>query len=221
MSAKVRPLLCAALEATFRASATKVLRDGTLRFEGEGYRVTIRPSLHPGEFPRVEFSASAHLDHVARALVRLAGSASRPTEDLSLHVRHQQLFGVWGPRHGAALSRRGPAVLEVQGDDYPGLFAQHLRAIVEGEVLPLVRRCAAPEVYDGLLNDDPEAEQPFLDRCQRARRGVAVRWNLGGAGLEALVARYDATLAGWHPAARGDYDAARQAALAAPSNGAL
>ncbi len=51
---RVRPLLVAAMDARFRGVATKVLRDGALRFEGEGYDRALA-EVHP--LARAEYDA--------------------------------------------------------------------------------------------------------------------------------------------------------------------
>lgn len=207
---QVRPLLVAAMDAQFRGLATKVLRDGALRFEGEGYELTVLTSVRSGQYPRLEFVANAHLDHVGELLARVLDRKGAASRDISLHFTHREMFTAWGPAYGETLSRHGPAVLEVMGDDYVGLHAAHLRAILEGEVLPLTRRCADLAAYDALLNDAPEAPLPFLRTLERAARGLAARHLRGGHDLAALVAHYDRSLAEVHPLARAEYDAVRR-----------
>lgn len=197
------------MEAQFRGVATKVLRDGSLRFEGEGYGLTVLGSVHNGHCPRLEFVASAHLDHVGGLLAEVLARKGAARRDISLHVGHREMFTRWGPAYGETLSRRGPAELEVMGDDYVGLHVTHLRAILEGEVLPLTRRCVELSAYGALLNEAPETPLPFLRAPERAARGLAARHLLGGHDLTALAERYDRTLAEVHPLARVEYDAVR------------
>ncbi len=209
----LRQLLHDALAQSFAGIASKVARDGRLRVDGEGFTLSVVSAVAAGAFPRVEFYASAHLDHVGAFMARLRGTTRR--DDPSLHFGHHEMFTTWGPAYGPALSARGPACLEVMGDDYPALHAAQLRAIVVGEVLPLVRRCAALEAYDALLNDAPESPMVHLGPAQRAARGVAARHLRGGRDLADLVARYERALAGQHPATLGEFDTVRRA-VAAP-----
>ena len=206
---KVRPLLNAAMAAHLGGVATKVLRDGTLRFNGDGYGLTVRSAVLEGAFPRLEFFASAHLDHVGEILARALHREGPQRQDISLHFGHREMFSSWGPAYARSLSSRDPALLEVMGDDYVGLHVMHLRAILEGEVLPLTRRLAQPAAYDALLNDAPEAPVPFLHATQRAARGIAVRHLLGGRGLAELIARYEESLADTLPLVRVEFDRVR------------
>lgn len=210
----VRPLLNAAMDRHFCDVATAVSRDGAVRFEGEGYRLVVLGAVCDGLFPRLEFVANAHLQHVGAFLARLLGRKGPARHDISLHFGHREMFSRWGPAYGTALSARGPEVLEVQGDDYVGLHVRQLRAILEGEVLPLTRRCVDPAAYDALINDDPEAPLPFLRATERATRGLAIRHLRGGADLAELAARYDRTLAAIAPPVRAEYDVVRRALLA-------
>lgn len=216
----VRPLLVAAMDAQFRGVAAKVLRDGSLRFEGEGYDLTVLGSVRNGPYPCLEFVANAHLDHVGELLAQVLERKGAARRDVSLHVPHREMFTRWGPAYGKTLSRRGPAELEVMGDDYVALHVAHLRAILEGEVLPLARRCAELAAYDALLNDAPESPLPFLRTPERAARGLAARHLLGGRDLTALAARYDRALAEVHPLARADYDAVRRRVAQRSAGGA-
>ncbi|MFO0647275.1 MAG: hypothetical protein U0326_13640 [Polyangiales bacterium] len=206
----LRPLLVAAMDAQFRGVAAKVLRDGSLRFEGAGYGLTVLSSVRAGQYPLLEFVASAHLDHVGDLLARVLDRKGAAQRDISLHFGHHEMFTRWGPAYGATLGRRGPAELEVMGDDYVGLHVAHLRAILEGEVLPLTRRCAELAAYDALLNEAPESPLPYLRLPERAARGLAARHLLGGHDLAALAARYDRALAEVYPLARAEYDAVRR-----------
>lgn len=207
----VRPLLDAAMDRHLRDVATAVTRDGAVRFEGEGHRLVVLGAVLAGPFPRLEFVANTHLDHVGAFLARVLGRRGPVRHDVSLHFGHRETFTRWGPAYGPSLSARGPEVLEVLGDDYVGLHVRQLRAILEGEVLPLPRRCVDPAAYDALLSDDPAAPLPFLRAIERATRGLAIRHLRGGADLAALAARYDRALADVAPPARAEYDLVRRA----------
>ena len=74
---RARSWLLEALASRFRGVATKVLRDGTLRFDGAGHRLTVRTSTRQGEFPRVEFTGNASLDHFGDARAGLDALVAR------------------------------------------------------------------------------------------------------------------------------------------------